>query len=228
MRIIKRGSWRYSVTVIAVCGVAASLAACTPDTPLGDPTRALRPGDASADEIVDPPSELAVLWATLDLGLSRGAMGVYNEASVTVKASEVRAEVDASITARTSNVGGGAGTAHVVNQCTAYNAYFCATFDIIPDYCHANPLSGEGAPGAIGNGVGRYYARWLEKEAKAELRADDSCPKVTLGYRGGYSTSGSGGIGEVCYEVWLVYPDHSQPDRYIGDVCFTTTGTNAT
>jgi hypothetical protein len=220
---------RRNVRVLALLISAALAGGCTPDNPLGDPTRVLHPRPATGDDIVDPVNPLGAITGRMNLGLSTGSMGVYNEASVELKASYVRATIDAMITARTANAGGGAGTTHVMNQCRSYNAFFCATFDFIPDYCHANPIIGEGAPGATASGIGTYEAGWRDQSASLSLHGTDQCPGKSISYRGGDGSNGSGSSsGQVCHEAWLVYPDGSHPDEYIGTVCFTSVGGNMT
>lgn len=225
MRDTKSRLRRGSVQALALLVVAVSASGCTQESTLGDPTGTMRPGRATADDIVDPANPYGALTGKLILGLSTGAMGVYNEASVTQKASFIRATVDARITARNANDGGGAGSTQVVNECTIRNAYFCTTFDFIPDYCHADPYTGEGAPGATAIGDGTYAAEWLESSASLSLRASDQCPAKVISYRGGNSNVQTG-AGQVCYEAWLVYPDGSHPDQYIGIVCFSGAGGN--
>lgn len=230
MRDTKSRLQRSRVHVLALFIAAASAGGCTQESTLGDPMRTMRPRSATADDIVDPVNPFRAITGRLNLGLSTGAMGVYNEASVELKASWVRATVDANITARTANEGGGAGTTHVMNQCMVRDAFFCATFDFVPDYCHANPATGEGAPGATASGDGTYAAEWKDLGASTALHVTDQCPAKVISYRGGDGWNGgtSGGVGQVCYEAWLVYPDGSQPDEYIGIVCFTSVGGNMT
>lgn len=230
MRDTKSRLRRSSVHVLALIIVAASAGGCTQESTLGDPTRTMHPGSATGDDIVDPVDPFGAITGKMILGLSTGSMGVYNEASVEQKASYIRATIDATITARNANDGGGAGSTHVVNECAIRNAFFCSTFDFIPDYCHADPSTGQGAPGATASGNGTYAADWKELSASLALRAADQCPAKIISYRGGtdWTGSGSGGVGQVCYEAWLVYPDGSQPDQYIGIVCFTGVGGNMT
>lgn len=227
MRDTKSRLRRSSVHVLALLVVAASAGGCTRESTLGDPARTMRPAPATGDDIVDPVSPFGAITGRLVLGLSTGSMGVYNEASVEQKASFIRATVDATITARNANDGGGAGSTHVVNQCSISNAFFCTTFDFIPDYCHADPHTGEGAPGATAKGDGTYSASWKDLSASLSLHATDQCPAKVISYRGGSDGGGSvTGAGEVCYEAWLVYPDGSHPDQYIGIVCFSGAGGN--
>ena len=226
MRHTKSRLRRSSVPVLALLIVAASTSGCTRESTLGDPTRIMHPGTATSDDIVDPVSLFGAITGKMILGLSTGSMGVYNEASVEQKASYIRATIDATITARNANDGGGAGSTHVVNQCSISNAFFCTTFDFIPDYCHADPYTGEGAPGATGSGDGTYAANWKELSASLALHVTDQCPAKLVSYRGGTGSTEGTGAGQVCYEAWLVYPDGSHPDQYIGIVCFSGAGGN--
>ena len=199
------------------------LAACTDAGQVAAPSAPqLTPATGSRADI----REEAWLKGSVSV-LLQGPYGVASQVQASPIARVVHSEVSASI--RTlRNWHGSISNIEVFNQCTWLNGTICSTWDDIPDYCSVRPDEpDEGAPGAEGQASGTMSAAWDGWGLSTYAFAQNSCPSV-IGRSGGGGGGGSGpgSGGTTCYEAWYVWADGSNPDQFIGIVCFGG-GTNA-
>jgi hypothetical protein len=210
-------------TLARMVALAVLCFGCTGTRDAGHLLGPIAPARDIDSDVSDPDDPGAALSGTLILAIKAApSPHVYNMASTTQKAARITINVNASITARNANQGGGAGATEVSNPKTCTNSTLCQTFDYIPDYC--SPDASGMASGATAFGTGTYHAEWRNTDAHTSKTNFSSCPAIKSGGGSGTPPGGdSGGGGTVCYEAWLVWPDQSQPDEFLGIVCFNAT-----
>lgn len=95
---------------------------------------------------------------------------------------------------------------------------YCGWWEDTPDVCNSGVEYTNG-------GSGIFSLKWLDSQEAITRTASptpERCGGSTAGGGGANNGSGSGSNAPqtVCLEAWLVWPDGSNPDQYLGLVCF--------